>query len=170
MEAISQEKSAGRPGRIGKGRASQSRGAGAAENAAIAQDASKPAVVVPAPIVEKMSVAVASRAVLEVVERLMRSENGDAKEILANASTRMQIKAINELARIYATESEYSRNGKALTLICCTAGIGWEMLDGWRERHWSTGEIRITESESEYVRSRIAIIKEEISGANGGIR
>lgn len=158
VETISKEKSAGRPGEKGKGRAFGSKEAQAMQ--AGAPDAIKAAV----PVVE--AAIKHSEKVLEDVDRLMKSDNGDAKWIIANMKSRGQIQVINALAHIYSTDGDYGRNGKALTLICCTTGIGWEMLDRWRERHRSTGSIRFTESEKDYIKARTAEVAEQVAKAN----
>lgn len=168
METIKKGKSAGGPGKDGKGRAFGSSGAQA--QVGHAQDAIKPALVVLAPLAEKMGAVKCGPKAMDTIERLMRSENGDAKEIIAHAQPRIQIQVVSELARIYSTDHSYARNGKALTLVCCTMGIGWEMMDRWRERHGAAGEIRLTDSEKEYVKSKIQEIKENISETKGGIK
>ena len=158
VETISKEKSAGRPGEKGKGRAFGSGEAQAMQ--AGAPNAIKAAVPVAEAAIKH------SEKVLEDVDRLMRSENGDAKWIIANMTSRMQVQVVNTLAHIYSTDHDYARNGKALTLICCTMGIGWEMLDRWRERHWSTGSIRFTNPEKDYIRARAAEVAEQVAKAN----
>jgi hypothetical protein len=155
VETISKEKSAGRPGKKGKGRAF---GSGEAQ-----------AMQAGAPNAIKAAVPMAEAAVkhgvkaLEDMDRLMKSENGDAKCIIANMPGRRQVQVVNALAHIYSTSGDYNRNGKALTLICCTMGIGWEMLDRWRERHWSTGSIRFTDPEKDYIKAKAAEVAEQVA-------
>lgn len=160
VETIS-GKSAGRPGnkqKMQKGRAIRSSETQATQ--AGAPDAIKTAV----PVAEK-AMKVCPK-VLEDVDRLMKSDNGDAKWIIANMKSRGQIQVINALAHIYSTDGDYGRNGKALSLICCTTGIAWDMLDRWRERHRSTGSIRFTESEKDYIKARTAEVAEQVAKAN----
>ncbi|MEM2974533.1 MAG: hypothetical protein QW112_02830, partial [Candidatus Micrarchaeia archaeon] len=111
-----------------------------------------------------------SKTVLGNVDELMRSENGDAKRMVAKMPLKRQFQVIKALAHIYCTDDNYARNGKALTLICCTIGVGWEMLDGWRERYRNTGEIRFTDSEKDYIRARIAAVATEVARENGGVK
>ena len=161
VETISKEKSAGRPGKKGKGRAFESKEAQALHESKVgAPNAIKAAV----PVAE--AAIMHSEKVLEDVDRLMESDNGDAKWIIANMPGRRQVQVVNALAHIYSTSGDYGKNGKALTLICCTMGVGWEMLDRWRERHWSTGDIRFTDSEKDYIRARAAEVAKQVAKDN----
>jgi len=157
VETIS-GKSAGRPGKKGKGHAFGSSEAQATQ--ADAPNAIKAAV----PVAEKATKVCPK--VLEDVDRLMKSDNGDAKWIIANMTSRRQVQVVNALAHIYSTDGDYGRNGKALTLICCTTGIAWDMLDRWRERFRATGDIRFTDSEKDYIRARAAEVAEQVAKAN----
>jgi len=89
-----------------------------------------------------------------LVDKLMKTENGAAKEMLASMNEREKIQVVKAFAKIYAVEEEYGKREKALGILCCTIGIYWDVVSEWRSRFQDTGMIRFTSSEAAHVRER----------------
>jgi len=133
-----------------------------------AQDAFPTAV-----LLDEKAGAVENKALVEAMGEIMGSSNGEAKKIFSKIDSKTQFQIIKSLAEIYSNEEEYDRRNKAMMVICCSFGIGWEMVGGWRSRCWDTGRVTFTESEKEYMTKKFVEIQSEIDRDNrddGNIR
>jgi len=173
-------KSAGGPGNEEKGRAIGS-GEAPAMQAKQGMQASAPiaakAVLVPpiveekiAPIMPKIKallddvfkpVMVFSRSNGNRVQYRSKT-NSEIKEIIANIEDRYWIPAIRAFAEIYFNDDNFEKRNNALTILCCTVEVGYEMISEFRERFWKTGSLKFTEHERDYIKIKFTKMNEQI--------
>jgi hypothetical protein len=117
------------------------------------------------PLTETNITEVAVDNIKALVSNLLKAENGAAKSIIISMDEKERMQVVRAFAEIYTVEPEYSRREKALKILCCTLGICWNFVDGWRTRFHDTGEIKLTSAEEKHVierfeHVRIAVEKE----------
>jgi len=158
MEII---KSAGGPGNKAKEIGDKGRAFGSGEARAMQSMATSApnAMSAKLPVAETNITEVAVDNIKALVGNLLKTDNGEAKSIIISMDEKERMQVVIAFAEIYSTEQEYGRREKALKILCCSIGICWNFVDGWRTRFHDTGEIKLTSAEEEHVKERFEHVR-----------
>jgi len=161
------KKSAGRPGIIEKGHAFGSRGAQAGNNIVVPN-----AITAKVPVTEDIC-AMQTDKLQMLVDKVVKSNNGELKEVVLGESEDKIIQLVKRIAEMYSQGKCIERT---LMILCgaCNFDIGFEnRVKRWRENFWKTKEVGFSEPDDlEYIKSKIVEFKERVTkeNGNGGIK